>query len=292
MSDDNKRIIDYDAFNELPPNSWLIVDSEGQGTGKIAPIKIGATYEIQDGAHSFTLVGSNGYTHTVDIPYDSVQMSYDDYDALTEIQKMDGTNRFVPDCPTSELEPEIWQRVGRDPLTTDEKTVSKAINELDGRTKAVNGDAFDDTVTYSKGDYCIYDNKMYTYNDNTPSSGAWDSTKWVQTDIQTEFTNIKSNLIELDANMTVTKTTLTGYSTLSNFTIDSDGFYSFETSNQQSSATNLIMEIANNNGDTIYKYSQINAPQYTGIQSPIFKMKAGTYKLRLSGTLSSKIVYG
>ena len=194
MSDDNKRIIDYDAFNELPPNSWLVVDSEGQGTGKIAPIKIGATYEIQDGAHSFTLVGSNGYSHTVDIPYDSVQMSYDDYDALTELQKMDGTNRFVPDCPTSELEPEIWQRVGRDPLTTDEKTVSKAINELDGRTKAVNGDAFDDTVTYSKGDYCIYDNKMYTYNDNTPSSGAWDSTKWVQTDIQTEFTNIKSNL--------------------------------------------------------------------------------------------------
>ena len=198
MSDNERRIIDYDAFNELPPNSWLIVDSEGQGTGKIAPIKIGATYEIQDGAHSFTLVGSNGYSHTVDIPYDSVQMSYQDYDALTELQKMDGTNRFVPDCPTLELEPEIWQRVGRDPLTTDEKTVSKAINELDGRTKAVNGDAFDDTVTYSKGDYCIYDNKMYTYNSNTPSSGAWDSTKWVQTDIQTEFLSIKSNLTEFD----------------------------------------------------------------------------------------------
>lgn len=133
MSDNERRIIDYDAFNDLPPNSWLIVDSEGQGTGKIAPIKIGATYEIQDGAHSFTLVGSNGYTHTVDIPYDSVQMSYEDYQALTEVQKMDGTNRFVPDVPTDDLEPEIWQRVGRTPLTTEEKTISPAINELKGR---------------------------------------------------------------------------------------------------------------------------------------------------------------
>lgn len=128
-----RRIIDYDAFNDLPPNSWLIVDSEGQGTGKIAPIKIGATYEIQDGAHSFTLVGSNGYTHTVDIPYDSVQMAYADYQALSEVQKMDGTNRFVPDVPTDDLEPEIWQRVGRTPLTTDAKTISPAINELKGR---------------------------------------------------------------------------------------------------------------------------------------------------------------
>lgn len=196
MSDDNKRIIDYDAFNELPPNSWLVVDSEGQGTGKIAPIKIGATYEIQDGAHSFTLVGSNGYTHTVDIPYDSVQMSYSDYDALTELEKMDGTNRFVPDCPTTELEPEIWQRVGRDPLTTDEKTVSKAINELDSRSKAVNGDAFSELVEYSKGDYCIYDNAMYTYIADTPSTGSWDALKWELTDIQTEFSSIKSNLTE------------------------------------------------------------------------------------------------
>lgn len=143
MSDNERRIIDYDAFNDLPPNSWLIVDSEGQGTGKIAPIKIGATYEIQDGAHSFTLVGSNGYTHTVDIPYDSVQMSYEDYQALTEVQKMDGTNRFVPDVPTDDLEPEIWQRVGRTPLTTVEKTISPAINELKDRIDDSDGEIAD-----------------------------------------------------------------------------------------------------------------------------------------------------
>ena len=167
MSDDERRIIDYDAFNELPPNSWLIVDSEGQGTGKIAPIKIGATYEIQDGAHSFTLVGSNGYSHTVDIPYDSVQMSYDDYDALTEIQKMDGTNRFVPDCPTSELEPEIWQRVGRTPLTTEEKTISPAINELKGRI-----DDSDTEIEDIKSDlsYELVDSKTGATSINLPAS--------------------------------------------------------------------------------------------------------------------------
>ena len=206
MSDPiNKRVLDYDTFNELPPNSYLLVDSESMGTGKVAPLQIGATYEIQDGAHSFTLVGSNGYTHTVDIPYDSVQMSYNDYDALTELEKMDGTNRFVPDCPTTELEPEIWQRVGRDPLTTDEKTVSKAINELDSRSKAVNGDAFSELVEYSKGDYCIYDNAMYTYIADTPSTGSWDALKWELTDIQTEFSSIKSNLTDLQVYSTTEK---------------------------------------------------------------------------------------
>lgn len=111
------------------------------------------------------------------------------------------------------------------------------------------------------------------------------------TDVQDAVTELKSNLIELDAGMTVTKTALTGYTTLANFTLNDDGFYSFSTSNQQSSAINLIIELDNSNGDNIFKTAYFNAPIYMVLQTPIFKMKAGTYKLRLTGNDNYQISY-
>ena len=198
MSTGEKRIFELTETQTFGNGDYLPLDNiSNSETKKIEAKKLGITYTMTDTEDGFSFDGSNGYHYEKVIPKDA-QMSYDDYEDLTEAEKMDGSNRFIPDYPEEEKQPEIWTRVGRDPLTTDEKTVSKAINELDSRTKAVNGDAFDDTVTYSKGDYSIYDNKMYVYTSDTPSSGSWDSTKWTQTDIQTEFTQIKSNLTELE----------------------------------------------------------------------------------------------
>lgn len=198
MSTGEKRIFELTETQTFGNGDYLPLDNLANNeTKKIEAKKLGITYTMTDTEDGFSFDGSNGYHYEKVIPKDA-QMSYEDYDDLTEAEKMDGSNRFIPDYPEEEKQPEIWTRVGRDPLTTDEKTVSKAINELDSRTKAVNGDAFDDTVTYSKGDYSIYDNKMYVYTSDTPSSGSWDSTKWTQTDIQTEFAEIKSNLTKLE----------------------------------------------------------------------------------------------
>lgn len=127
----NKRIIELDVTDVVEADDFLAIDSVSGKTRRIKPIKIGATYEIEDGDHSFTLVGSNGYSHTVDIPYDSVSMTQAEYDALTPAQKADGTARFITDGE-SDVESELWSKVGRQTLDTEAQVLSNAVNELKG----------------------------------------------------------------------------------------------------------------------------------------------------------------
>jgi hypothetical protein len=127
----NKRIIELDVTDVVENDDFLAIDSVSGKTRRIKPIKIGATYEIEDGVHSFTLVGSNGYSHTVDIPYDSVSMTQAEYDALTPEQQADGTARFITDGE-SDVESELWSKVGRQTLDTDAQVLTNAVNELKG----------------------------------------------------------------------------------------------------------------------------------------------------------------
>lgn len=137
MSD--KRIIELDVTDVVEADDFLAIDSVSGTTRRIKPIKIGATYEIEDGDHSFTLVGSNGYSHTVDIPYDSVSMTQAEYNALTPAQKADGTARFLTDAE-SDVESELWSKVGRQTLDTEAQVLSNAVNELVDKTDETNSD--------------------------------------------------------------------------------------------------------------------------------------------------------
>ena len=127
----DERIIELDTANEVLDDDYLAIDSVSGETRKIKPIKIGATYEIEDGDHEFTLVGSNGYEHTVEIPSDSVSMTQAEYNALTPAQKADGTARFITDAE-SDVESELWSKVGRQTLDTEAQVLSNAVNELKG----------------------------------------------------------------------------------------------------------------------------------------------------------------
>lgn len=129
MSD--KRIIELDVTDIVEDDDFLAIDSVSGNTRRIKPIKIGATYEIEDGDHEFTLIGSNGYEHTVHLPVDAVSMTQAEYDALTPEQKADGTTRFITDAP-SDVESELWSKVGRQTLDTDSQVLSNAVNELRG----------------------------------------------------------------------------------------------------------------------------------------------------------------
>lgn len=46
-------------------------------------------------------------------------------------------------------------------------------------------DAYDSTANYVIGDFCIYQNVLYKCT--SPTTGDFDSTKWTQTNIETEF---------------------------------------------------------------------------------------------------------
>ena len=133
MADGEKRIVELTETQTFGNGDYLPLDNiSNSETKKIEAKKLGITYTMTDTEDGFSFDGSNGYHYEKVIPKDA-QMSYEDYEALTEAEKMDGSNRFIPDYPEEEKQPEIWQRVGRTPLTTVEKTISPAINELKGR---------------------------------------------------------------------------------------------------------------------------------------------------------------
>jgi hypothetical protein len=152
---------------------YLAIDNVRDGTRKCKPLDIGAKYSLEqdetdshvfhftgtDGTdvtitttdtiysitqsgHSFTLVGSNGYEYTVAIPYDSVSMTQAEYDALTPAQKADGTARFITDGE-SDVESELWSKVGRQTLDTEAQVISNAVNELASAISELNSSLTD-----------------------------------------------------------------------------------------------------------------------------------------------------
>lgn len=53
--------------------------------------------------------------------------------------------------------------------------------------------------TYSKGEYCLYGNRLYQYTNNTSSAGAWDDSKWVARDIGAGLADLISRVATVEA---------------------------------------------------------------------------------------------
>ena len=74
------------------------------------------------------------------------------------------------------------------------------INLKDQAMRNMTADAFSEYSTYAVGDYCIHDDKLYKCVTAITTAGAWDATKWEQTQIGAEFTEINTNLSGLTYN--------------------------------------------------------------------------------------------
>ena len=117
--------------------------------------------------------------------------------------------------------------------------------------------------------------------------------KFVDSEARTQIdslSNSLTNLILTDNEQTAVSE-ISGYSTLADITISTDGLYSFTTSFETGGGSNLIIILANKLGVEMYRQSVISAPRYSAIQTPILWLKAGTYKLRATGDLTKKITY-
>ena len=68
------------------------------------------------------------------------------------------------------------------------------IDLKDQSMRNMTGDAFSTSSTYAVGDYCIYNNKLYKCTTAISTAGAWDSSKWTETQIADEFSSLNSNL--------------------------------------------------------------------------------------------------
>ena len=77
------------------------------------------------------------------------------------------------------------------------QAIASAIQGLNPTVPSFISDAFSVERNYSKGDICIYDNKVYEFT-SAKSAGAWDSTKVTQTTIGAVCTSLNNSLTNLD----------------------------------------------------------------------------------------------
>lgn len=198
MADGEKRIVELQEVQSFGTGDYLALDNiENATTKKILAKKLGITYTIELTEDGFIFSGDNGYSQEIIIPKDE-QMSYEDYQDLSEEEKMNNANRFIPDYPNSEATPEIWARVGTDPLNTEQKTISKAINELDARDKNSISDEYDPVAgTYAVGDTCLESNQLRVCNTAIDTPHAFDETEWDTKTLGEYCAEIKSNLTNL-----------------------------------------------------------------------------------------------
>ena len=82
------------------------------------------------------------------------------------------------------------------------QAIAGAIQGLNPTIPAFISDAFSVERNYSKGDICIYDNKVYEFT-SAKSAGAWDSTKVTQTTIGAVCTSLSNSLTQKTSTLTV-----------------------------------------------------------------------------------------
>ncbi|MBO7692927.1 MAG: hypothetical protein J6T10_09895, partial [Methanobrevibacter sp.] len=137
--------------------------------------------------------------------------------------------------------------------------------DLDGRLDTAEGDISD-----LQGDVTSLDTIV------------GDGQQSVGTDLTDAVTQLNSNLIVLSPTTTTVIYSLTSSSSAQNFTVSEDGFYNFYASH--SSGVQGEIKLANANGDTLWITQNKDNNFSCLISSPIFFLKAGTYKLTIQGS--------
>ena len=97
---------------------------------------------------------------------------------------------------------------------------------------------------------------------------------------------LNSSIIKLSPTTRVTITTITGSSTERDFTVETDGIYNFYSVTNSTTQPNINnIKLANSNGETLWIGQNIDNNNKTILSSPIFYLKAGTYKLTIEGAI-------
>ena len=82
-----------------------------------------------------------------------------------------------------------WQ-----PYAMTNKELTDAVNNID---MSVVSDEYDSTLTYSVGDYCIYNNTLYECITTVTVPEVFDSTKWRATNVGAELNKINTDLSDI-----------------------------------------------------------------------------------------------
>ena len=166
-----------EVWNSAHWTSTLIVDEFGSGGGG-ASVTLGTTVPSDaSGENGDLYVQYDSSTYAVVEYFVKINNSwrkapYSKVVALTQSEY----SQITPDPTTLYIITDAqssYQTKTDNGLDTEATTIVGGINELHD---SIGADAYDDTASYTVGQYCIYNNSLYRCKANT--SGAWDSSKW------------------------------------------------------------------------------------------------------------------
>lgn len=203
----DKRIIEQTATSEVFVDDWLVKDSSTEGTTKIRPSNL-KDY-IADGLVPETMVADEYVTTST---YDSGDICIyegvlykaleDDitgdwdstkWDAITISSELANTGTTASDVQYDNSSSTGVQATNvQDAL---DEAFERTVVLANGLTSAFNTVA--ETYTsaqhnYTKGDYVLYETKLYRCIENT--SGTWDSTKWEEVKVTDEIKDIQTDV--------------------------------------------------------------------------------------------------
>ena len=183
-----------EAWNSDHWTSALIVDEFGTGGG--ASVTLGTTVPSDaSGENGDLYVQYDSSTYAVVEYFVKINNSwrkspYSRVVALTQSEY----SQITPDSTTLYIITDAqssYQTKTDNGLDTDATTIVGGINEVHD---SIGADVYDTNTSYTAGMYCIYNNTLYRCK--TPTSGAWDSSKWEAKTI-TSLIESKANSSEI-----------------------------------------------------------------------------------------------
>lgn len=146
-------------------------------------------------------------------------------------------------------------------------------------------EAIQTQVTAIADELAVLDGEVDTHDTNISNLQTKVGTAVLETeaqDLSGGVNELNSHLIVLSPTTAVTITTITSSSTERDFTVQTDGFYNFYSVANSNVQANI--KLSNSNGDTLWIGQNKDNDQRILVSSPIFYLKAGTYKLTMEGT--------
>lgn len=130
----------------------------------------------------------------------SEAMISDEYDSTKTYAKGDYCiyNNTLYKCKTAISTPEEWNASHWDAtIVTDELSQLKGV---DDDIQEMIGDEYSSSSAYAVGDYCIYNNTLYKCTTAISTAEAWNPSHWTPTSCDTELSELKTDLVDLDTN--------------------------------------------------------------------------------------------
>lgn len=89
-----------------------------------------------------------------------------------------------------------------------DQAVAEALEQIDSSLDDIVAADYDNTSTYDKGEYCLYDGKLYVCNTAITTAESWNASHWTAVTVGEELSDLKQEISEMSGLSEDVKTAL------------------------------------------------------------------------------------